>query len=63
MCALGKLQIIPYKFDKEVTKITIFQGESKEIMTNYIDNLCEILCKKGKNGETYEEYLEYKKTI
>jgi poly-gamma-glutamate synthesis protein (capsule biosynthesis protein) len=38
-----KLQIIPYKFDKEVTKITIFQGESKEIMTNYIDNLCEIL--------------------
>ena len=43
-----KLQIIPYKFDKAATKITVFQDEDKEKMTKYIDNLCKILKDKEK---------------
>lgn len=36
-------EIIPYKFDISGKKITFFDGENKETMINYIDNLSEII--------------------
>lgn len=36
-------EIIPYKFDKEVTKITVFKEENKEKMLKYIENLSDII--------------------
>lgn len=36
-------EIIPYKFDLDGTKITVFRGKEKEIMMSYINNLSEII--------------------
>lgn len=36
-------EIIPYKFDRIGTKITVFREKEKEIMMSYINNLSEII--------------------
>lgn len=36
-------EIIPYRFDVGGTKITVFQGSDRNIMTQYIDHLSEII--------------------
>ncbi len=38
-----KLDIIPYTFDHDATKISVFQGEKLSQMTTYINKLCEII--------------------
>ena len=35
--------IIPYKFNPEVTRITVFEGDEKRKMLRYIDSLSEII--------------------
>ncbi len=37
------LEIIPYKFNKEATKITVFDGDDKAKMLEYIETLCNII--------------------
>jgi len=38
-----ELQIIPYRFDKEATIITVFAGTERELMLSYIQNLSDII--------------------
>ena len=49
-----KLRVIPYKFDKQATKISVFQGEDKQTMLDYINKLCGIL----KNQKELENYFK-----
>ncbi len=37
------LEVIPYKFDTDATKITVFDGESKVKMINYLNELSRII--------------------
>lgn len=37
------LEVIPYKFNKTATQITVFEGEDKEKMYKYIQKLCQII--------------------
>lgn len=41
-------EIIPCKFDTDATKITVFEGEDKEKMLQYINRLSEIIADKEK---------------
>ncbi len=47
-------EVIPYKFDTDGTKITVFEGEDKEKMKKYIDNLSEII----KNPSELKQYFK-----
>lgn len=47
-------EVIPYKFNPEGTKITVFQGEDKEKMLAYIDTLSDII----KNPAELKEYFK-----
>ena len=37
------LETVPYKFDTEATKITVFEGDDSTKMMEYINGLCEII--------------------
>ena len=37
------LEVIPYKFNKEATKITVFKNNQRENVMNYLKMLCDII--------------------
>ena len=53
------LQIIPYKFNQNATKITVFEGDDRKKMMEYIEKLSDIILDEEELGRYFQGWAWY----